>query len=85
MSPCGFSRALLYGINMFHRSNQTLYCVNLRVTADSNIIFPGALNSVCAEIDVPIAQSVIIGDVPDAYTDVNNEEDMLNLVPSADD
>ena len=85
LQPCSAVRYQYVSSIKSSGINQTLYCVNLRVTAGSNIIFPGALNSVCAEIDVPIAQSVIIGDVPDAYTDVNNEEDMLNLVPSADD
>ena len=30
---------------------------------------------------VPIAESIIVGEVPDSFVDVNNEEDMLNLIP----
>ena len=30
---------------------------------------------------VPIAESIIVGEVPESFVDVNNEEDMLNLIP----
>ena len=49
--------------------NQTLYRVNLLLTA-----------SVRAE--AAIAESIIVGDVPEVYTNVASEEDMLNLIPT---
>ena len=30
---------------------------------------------------IPVAESIIVGQVPDSFVDVNNEEDMLNLIP----
>ena len=62
--------------------NQTLYRVKIILTAEVYIILPGISHSVEVSAQTAIAESVIIGDVPQVYTDVSDEEDMLNLIPT---
>ncbi|HBG75565.1 MAG TPA: sporulation protein YunB, partial [Clostridiales bacterium] len=33
---------------------------------------------------VPIAETIIVGDVPDSYVNVADEDQMLNLIPNGD-
>lgn len=61
--------------------NQTLHRITLQLTATVRIILPGSSHSVTVTAEAPIAENVIVGDVPNAYTNVANEEDLLNLVP----
>ena len=61
--------------------NQTLHRVNLRLTATVRVILPGESHTLTVEAEAPVAENIIVGDVPDAYTNVANEEDLLNLVP----
>lgn len=61
--------------------NQTLHRVNLRLTATVRVILPGESHTLTVEAEAPIAENIIVGDVPNAYTNVANEEDLLNLVP----
>ncbi len=62
--------------------NQTLHRITLRLTATVRIILPGESFLVTVDAEAPIAENIIVGDVPNAYTNVANEEDLLNLVPS---
>lgn len=61
--------------------NQTLHRITLRLTATVRIILPGDAYIVTVSTEASIAENIIVGDVPDAYTDVNNEDDLLNLIP----
>ena len=61
--------------------NQTLHRVNLRLTATVRVILPGESHTLTVEAEAPIAENIIVGDVPNAYTNVANEEDLLNLIP----
>ena len=61
--------------------NQTLHRINLRLTATVRVILPGETCTLTIEAEAPIAENIIVGDVPGAYTNVANEEDLLNLVP----
>lgn len=61
--------------------NQTLHRINLKMTATVRVILPGESHTLTVEATAPIAENIIVGDVPDAYTNVANEEDLLNLVP----
>lgn len=61
--------------------NQTHYRVYMILSAQIEIILPGSTEQTEVEFELPIAESIIVGDVPGAYTNVANEEDMLNLVP----
>ncbi len=63
--------------------NQTLHRINLELTATVRVILPGGSNTVTVTVSAPIAENIIVGDVPEAYTNVANEADLLNLVPEA--
>lgn len=62
--------------------NQTLYRVKLRLTASVQIVMPGVYDAVSVVSEAAIAESVIVGEVPQVYTDVADNEDMLNLIPT---
>lgn len=62
--------------------NQSLYRVNLKLTASLRLILPGVSETIQVSAEAAIAESIIVGDVPEVYTNVANEEDMLNLIPS---
>ncbi len=62
--------------------NQTLYRVKLRLSASVQIVMPGVYDTVSVTSEAAIAESVIVGEVPQVYTDVANNEDMLNLIPT---
>lgn len=61
--------------------NQTLHRITLELTATIRVILPGESHVVTVYAQAPIAENVIVGDVPGAYTNVANEEDMMNFVP----
>jgi len=62
--------------------NQSLYRVNIVLTAKVYIILPGASRSVEVSAQASIAESVIVGEVPQVYTNVPDIDSMLNLVPN---
>lgn len=62
--------------------NQTLYRVNLRLIASVRLVMPGVSETVSVQAEAAIAESIIVGDVPEVYTNVASEEDMLNLIPT---
>lgn len=61
--------------------NQSLHRINVKLTATVRVILPGESHTLTVEAEAPIAENIIVGDVPNAYTNVANEEDLLNLVP----
>ena len=61
--------------------NQTLHRITLELTGTVRIVLPGRAYAVTVTARAPVAENVIVGDVPDAYTNVANEDDLLNLVP----
>ena len=64
--------------------NQTLHRINLKLTATVRVILPGESHTLQVDAEAPVAESIIVGDVPGAYTNVANEEDLLNLIPGDD-
>lgn len=62
--------------------NQTLYRVHLTLTSDIYIVLPGYSHKVTVTAQAAVAEGVIVGDVPQVYTSVDNEDDLLNLVPT---
>lgn len=54
--------------------NQSLYTLSLHVVTDVGIYIPAMHSSVTVENEVPIAQTVIVGSVPDSYTNVEGME-----------
>lgn len=61
--------------------NQTNHRLYLRLYAKVNAILPGMNNVICAEADVPIIETVIIGKVPDTYLHATDTQDMMDLIP----
>ena len=62
--------------------NQTLHRVILRLAAEITVVLPSDVQVVSTRVEVPIAEHIIVGKVPEAFTDVNNEDDMLHLIPN---
>ena len=61
--------------------NQTRHKIFLNLRATVSLIVPTGSQLVEVTSTVPIAESIIVGEVPGSFVDVNNEEDMLNLIP----
>ncbi len=46
------------------------------------LILPGVSETIQVSAEAAIAESIIVGDVPEVYTNVANQDDMLNLIPT---
>ena len=51
--------------------NQTLHRVLLRVTVEVTALLPGAVRTFAVPADVCVAETVIVGKVPEAYTRID--------------
>lgn len=61
--------------------NQTRHKIFLTLETSVSLIVPADSRMVTVISTVPIAESIIVGQVPDSFVDVNDTEDMLNLIP----
>ena len=61
--------------------NQTRHKIFLTLRATVSLILPNGSQRVEVNNTFPLAESIIVGQVPDSFVDVNNQEDMLNLLP----
>ncbi len=61
--------------------NQTRHKVYLTLRGNVRIVIPTGADIVEAVSEVAVAESIIVGDVPDSFADVNNDSDMLNMIP----
>ncbi len=61
--------------------NQTRHMISLHIQTTVQLVLPTGTQRVSVVTDVPIAESIIVGLVPDSFVDVNNQDDMLNLLP----
>jgi len=61
--------------------NQTRHRVFLTLRATVSLIIPTGSQLVEVESTMPIAESIIVGGVPDSFVDVNDQKDILDLVP----
>ena len=61
--------------------NQTRHRVTLQLTAQVQLVIPTGAKTVEAATQVAMAESIIVGEVPDTFTDVGDDMDMLDLVP----
>ncbi len=59
--------------------NQTIHRVYLTIITDVKIVFPLVSETVTVKANIPIAETIIVGDVPDNYINVPSKE-MLNIV-----
>ncbi len=62
--------------------NQSLFSVDLVFEASVRMIIAGAERTAQIKTTVPVCETVVVGRVPQVYTNVANEEDMLNLIPT---
>lgn len=61
--------------------NQTRHRVSLMLTAQVQLVIPTGAQTVEAATQVAMAESIIVGDVPETFTDVGEDMEMLDLVP----
>ena len=61
--------------------NQTRHRVFLTLRATVSLIIPTGSQLVEVESTMPIAESIIVGGVPDSFVDVNDSKDILDLIP----
>ena len=61
--------------------NQTRHRVSLMLTAQVQLVIPTGAQTVEVTTQVAMAESIIVGEVPDTFTDVGEDMDMLDLVP----
>lgn len=59
--------------------NQTIHRVYLVIKADVKIVFPLISETITVEDNIPIAETIIVGDVPNSYISLP-KEDMLNII-----
>ncbi len=62
--------------------NQTRYSAMLELRIELLVLFGGTQRTVTVECSAPLVETVVIGAVPHAYTDVSTLEDALNLIPT---
>lgn len=62
--------------------NQSLFSIELSVTARALAVIGGKTEQIEIKTTVPLCETVVVGNVPQVYTNVANEEDMLNLIPT---
>ncbi len=61
--------------------NQTRHRVSLMLTAQVQLVAPTGAKRVEVTTQVAMAESIIVGEVPETFTDVGDDMDMLDLVP----
>ena len=61
--------------------NQTRHRIFLKLDTTVQMVIPTGTQTARVSAQVPVAESIIVGAVPDSFVDVANEEDMLNLLP----
>lgn len=62
--------------------NQTNHKIYLTVTSKVSVILPTAHQTVQTTTQIMIAESIIVGKIPDTYLHSSNLDDMLNLIPN---
>lgn len=61
--------------------NQTNHKIYLTVTSNVSVILPTANQTIATTTQIMIAESIIVGKIPDTYLNSTNLDDMLNLIP----
>ena len=61
--------------------NQTRHRISLTLTAQVELVIPTGAMEVQAVTQIAVAESIIVGQVPDAYMSVDDAHGMLNLAP----
>lgn len=61
--------------------NQTRHKIFLRASASVQIVIPTDAQVASVTVDVLVAESIIVGEVPNSFVGYNPEGDLLNLIP----
>lgn len=61
--------------------NQTNHKIYLTISTNVSVILPTANQTVQTTTEVMIAESIIVGKIPDTYLNSSSIDDMLNLIP----
>lgn len=61
--------------------NQTRHKILLTLEATVRLVIPNGVEEVVVSSQMAVAESIIVGLVPDSFVDVNNDSEMLNLIP----
>lgn len=61
--------------------NQTRHKIFLKLRATISLIIPTGSQRVEVESTIPIAESIIVGEVPESFVDVSDPDDMLEFAP----
>ncbi len=61
--------------------NQTNHKIYLNVTSKVSVILPTANQTIETTTQIMIAESIIVGKIPDTYLNSSSVDDMLNLIP----
>jgi sporulation protein YunB len=64
--------------------NQTRHKIFLTLKTQVRIVVPLGSDIIDVSTRVPITETIIVGDVPNSYVNVDNEDQMLNLIPDGD-
>jgi sporulation protein YunB len=70
LTPRGSANVNLASVFTSAGINQTLHQITLTVSVDISAIIPGYTNSVTVETSFIVAQTIIVGTVPDSYTHI---------------
>jgi sporulation protein YunB len=62
--------------------NQTRHKIYMVMQAKVRIAIPFGTADIDISNRVPVTETIIVGDVPNSYVNVDNTEDMLNLIPT---
>lgn len=61
--------------------NQTRHKVLLTLTASVRLVIPTGSSKMEASTQMAVAESIIVGQVPESFVDLNGDSEMLDLVP----
>lgn len=64
--------------------NQTRHRIYLKIVARVRVVAPIRGDTIIVSSKVPISETIIVGDVPQYYVNVDEKDDMLNLIPDVD-
>jgi len=61
--------------------NQTRHKLLLTLTATVRLVIPTGAAVMEATTQMAVAESIIVGQVPDSFVDLNGDSEMLDLIP----
>lgn len=61
--------------------NQTRHKVILTLTATVRLVIPTGSSTLQATTQMAVAESIVVGQVPESFVDLNTDSDMLDLIP----